>query len=332
MSNFILTIAICTHNRPDDTAECLDSLYTQDLTGIQLLVVDSGSGHDAHRALMQIVANRASLQLIRLEPPGLSLARNAALAAAEAPWIAYLDDDAVAASDWVAEAKRLIAEAPPICPAISGQIELLFPPGVNPKAGPRWRQFLGEIKQEGEGNHLHGVKMGCGNAIFRCDTLIAMGCFPEALGRVGNVLLSGEEKLVGERLCEAGWHVLHSNRLRIGHKVSKERLTRKWAAKRAYWDGITDLKIQRLMRRPVGIRYLARLAAVIPVLALLIPNQSLAQEFFIRFWYNVGTVRELVFPVRLRSRLPPMALEAGRTDRRGRTCFGSLNGQMPSRK
>lgn len=293
---FTLTVAICTHNRPDDAAECLEALYAQDLSGIQVLVVDSASRHDAYRSLAQATANKTNLQLIRLETPGISKARNAALTAAAAPWLGYLDDDVVAASDWVAQAKRLIAIAPAACPVIGGRVDPLYPSGALPRIGPRWLQLLSMVQDQGEGESGKDAKVVCGNAIFRCDALRGIGSFPEELGRVGNVLLSGEEKLVVESLCEAGQHVFYSDRLRVGHKVSLERLTRQWAAKRAYWDGVTDQKIRRLMRRPIGILDVAKIAAAIPGLALLAPVHTPAHEFFIRLWYDAGAIRELFFP------------------------------------
>jgi glucosyl-dolichyl phosphate glucuronosyltransferase len=291
------TVAICTHNRPDDLSSCLEALYAQDLSGVQVVVVDSASRQDAHHSIVRATANKANLQLIRLETPGCSAARNAALNAALGPWLAYLDDDVVAASDWVAQAKRLIAEASAICPVIAGRVDPLYPAGVVPRPGPRWRQLLSLIQDQGEGERIKDAKVVCANAIFRCDALRDIGSFPEQLGRVGDILLSGEEKFAVERLCDAGSHILYSERLRVSHKIPQRRLTRQWAADRAYWDGVTDQKIRRLMRKPIGILGVAKFAAAIPVLAVLAPSQSSAHEFFIRFWYDVGAIRELFFPI-----------------------------------
>ena len=58
------------------------------------------------------------------------------------------------------------------------------------------------------------------------------------------------------------------------------RLTRGRAAKRAYWDGVTDQKIRRLIRRPISIVAVARIAAAIPVLAALAPIHSRKYELF----------------------------------------------------
>jgi glycosyltransferase involved in cell wall biosynthesis len=295
MPAITLTVAICTHNRPEDTIECLVSLYAQDLSGVQVVVVDSASRPDAHHSIVQTTAYKTNVQLIRLETPGTALARNAALAASADPWIAYLDDDVVVAADWVAQAKRLIAAAPRHCPIIAGRVDPLYPPRAVPRIGPRWRQLLSLVQDEGEGEDI-SANVVCANVIFRCDRVKAIGSFPEALGRVGEVRqVTGEEKLIVEQLCEEGWHVFYSDRLRVDHKVPAGRLMRQWAAKRAFWDGVTDQKIRRLMHRPIGILGVAKTAAAIPVLAVLAPSNSPTQEFFIRFWYDVGSIAELFF-------------------------------------
>ncbi|HET6374573.1 MAG TPA: glycosyltransferase, partial [Methylocella sp.] len=285
--------AICTHDRPGDAADCLAALCAQDLAEVEVLVVDSASRPAASQALHQTVSTRPGVRLIRLERPGLAAARNAALKAAGAPWIAYLDDDAVPAPDWAMHAKRLTQEVPAVCSIIAGRVDPLFPADSVPRAGPRWRQLLSLLQDSGEGEQSGHVKVVGANVIFRCDALRSIGGFAEALGRKGNVLLSGEEKLAVELLTAAGFRAYYSERLRVGHKIPAGRLNRSWAAKRAYWDGITDQRIRRLLARPAGLLSVLKTAAAIPVLALLAPSRNPAQEYFIRLWYNIGTLAEL---------------------------------------
>jgi GT2 family glycosyltransferase len=293
-------VAICTHNRPIDVADCLEALYFQDLSDVQVIVVDSASRPDAHHALLQTIADRANLELIVLDTPGHSAARNAALEVALAPWFACLDDDVVPARDWVAQAKRLTAEAPANRAIIGGRVDPLYPSDVTIRIGPRWRQLLSLVQDHGEGERAGNAKVVGANVIFRRNALRGVGSFSDQLGRVGEVLLSGDEKLVVERLRKTGWKIFYSDQLLVEHKIPHLRLTRQWAAKRAYWDGVSDQKIRRLMGWPIRFLDIAKFAAAIPLLALLAPVHSSNHEFFIRFWYDVGAVRELVFPSLIR--------------------------------
>jgi glycosyltransferase involved in cell wall biosynthesis len=97
----LVTVCVCTHNRPGYVRDCLDGLSRQS-TGtdaFDLIVVDSGSTDDAPASLRAIVAKHPGARLIRLDQPGVSLARNAGARAARTPYVAYIDDDAIPAAD-----------------------------------------------------------------------------------------------------------------------------------------------------------------------------------------------------------------------------------------
>jgi glucosyl-dolichyl phosphate glucuronosyltransferase len=228
------------------------------------------------------------------------VARNAAVGAALAPWFACLDDDVVPAPDWVAQAKRLTAQAPANCAIIGGRVDPLYPSGVTIRTGPRWRQLLSLVQDQGEGERAGNAKVVGANVIFRRNALRGIGSFSDQLGRVGELLLSGEEKLAVERLRKTGSKIFYSDQLRVKHKIPHLRLTRQWAVNRAYWDGVSDQKVRRLMGRPIRLLDMAKFATAIPLLSLLAPVHSQKHEFFIRLWYDIGAVRELVFPVLVR--------------------------------
>lgn len=299
-----LTIAVCTHNRSRDLAGCLDALISPELGTTTILVIDSASSASEKRAIEAIVAERPNARLVRLEAPGISLARNTAAETATTEWLAYIDDDIVAAPDWIVQARRLMEAAPANCAVIGGRVDPIYPEGVTPEVGPRWRQLLSLIQIDGEGDQTANAQVVSGNALFRREQLLGVGAFPPQLGRVGKTLLSGEEKLAVDRLRDSGARILYSDRLRVGHKIGKERLERKWATLRAYWDGVTDQKIRRLEQKPDRPLALLKVAMSIPVLGLLYAIPSPSQEFFLRFWYNVGFLRERIASVPLKTEGP----------------------------
>lgn len=288
------TVCICTHNRSRDVADCLDALLGQDVRGVTILVIDSASSGPEKAELERLTRGREKVRLISLEKSGLSLARNEGVDGAATPWIAFIDDDVVVAPDWIEQARRLIESVPDGCAVIGGRVDPIFPDRANPKLGFRWAQLLSLIQVEGERIHAADAKIVGSNCLFRRDALLAAGAFPVELGRVGKNLASGEEKLAVERLRDMGRGVTYSDRLKVGHKIPRERLHRSWAARRAYWDGISDQKIRRMLRRPAQPLKLAKIAAWIPVLGLLYPVRSARHEFFLRFWYDVGYLREFI--------------------------------------
>src|ERR1700678_3691806 len=109
-----LTVCICTHDRPRYVRDCLEGLARQTAgqETFAVLVVDSGSTGDAPAELASLVATCSNARLIRVDVPGVSLARNAGAAACHSPYVAYIDDDAIPAKDWVASILAALAEAP----------------------------------------------------------------------------------------------------------------------------------------------------------------------------------------------------------------------------
>ncbi len=289
----MLTIAICTHDRASDVQCCLEHLHPQIDFGVaQLVLVDSGSGPADARLLAGMVEAFPGVRLIRLEEAGLSRARNAAVQVAKDGWVAFLDDDAIPDRQWFTQALRLIAEAPGDCAIIGGDVAPVFPAGATPKLGRRWRQLLSLVEQPEECFDAAGASICGANSIYRRRCLVDVGGFPETLGRIGTNLLSGEEKLVRDVAVRSGWTVGRSHRLRVGHRIAAARLERGWAARRAYWDGLSDERIRAIMGQRTaqmdGAELLARLAA----LGVLYPFSPVRQEFFIRFWYTLGRLRE----------------------------------------
>jgi glucosyl-dolichyl phosphate glucuronosyltransferase len=107
-----ISVCVCTHDRPQYLASCLDSLRAQTagLDGFEIVVVDSGCAPAAAAAVAGMVAALPNARLVRLDRPGVSAARNAGARAAAGDYVAYLDDDALAAPDWIDQIRRVIGE------------------------------------------------------------------------------------------------------------------------------------------------------------------------------------------------------------------------------
>jgi glycosyltransferase involved in cell wall biosynthesis len=237
-------------------------------------------------------------RLIRQAEPGLSRARNAALAAARGEWLAFLDDDAIPDGKWFAQATRLAAIAPESCAMIGGDVAPAFPQGAQPRIGRRWRQLLSLVEQPDEGFTTGAVAICGANVLFRTSFLHACGGFPESLGRVGSTLLSGEEKLVQEIAVLHGRSCGRSNLLRARHRIPEQRLKRTWAIRRAYWDGRSDERIGAILGQRTAGSVALGLCARVVVLAALYPFSPTRQEFFLRFWYALGRLHEWIGLVR----------------------------------
>lgn len=92
-----ISVVVCTRDRPDSLARCLQSLRQVDYPAFEVVVVDNCSQDDTVR---QVVAD-SGFRYTRENTPGLNWARNRGLAEARHDLIAYTDDDTVVSTGWL---------------------------------------------------------------------------------------------------------------------------------------------------------------------------------------------------------------------------------------
>lgn len=114
----LVTVAVCTRDRPSDLALCLDALCKLDYAALDLLVIDNAPSSDETEHLVQQYPN---LRYIREPRPGLDWARNRAILEAKGEIIAYTDDDVVVDPGWVKALANVFAENPEVM-AVTGLV------------------------------------------------------------------------------------------------------------------------------------------------------------------------------------------------------------------
>lgn len=107
-STITVSVLIATYNRPDYLERCLDHLDRQTLTPQQIIVVDSSKDDRSERVARQ----RDGLIYIR-NPLGrghTATSRRLGIEAATAEIVAFIDDDAFAEPEWLAQLLRCYAD------------------------------------------------------------------------------------------------------------------------------------------------------------------------------------------------------------------------------
>jgi glycosyltransferase involved in cell wall biosynthesis len=278
-----LTVCICTHNRPRYVRDCLEGLQSQTVARDRFTVqiVDSGSSAAAAAELADL-ASRHEARLIRLDQPGVSLARNAGVWAARTPFIAYIDDDAIPAPNWVETILAAISQ-PGRPPALIGG--RILPKWEAPL--PAWwpaslRGVLSIIEHEGRGEYRtssvpKGLEPYAANMVVHVLSLLAAGGFGGAVGRYGNSLLSDEEVQLAWMLQDAGYSVRYDSRITVHHQIQALRLKPEWLLMRLYWQGASTVLTRRLLQEGKTVwRELPRRLLVAGLLApaCLMPRNS----------------------------------------------------------
>ena len=244
MADPLLSVVVCTHDRPEDLERCLRGLAAlQD--DVDVIVVDSASATPAGPIVERFSGSLPWLRYHYEPIAGLSRARNRGLALARCDLVAFLDDDTVAEPDW---ARRLAAAfADPEVACVGGTCRPAFDDGRPGWLSDRLLQFAG-VTRFGSGARpaRSSAEFPFGaNMAFRCEQLVHLGGFPEHLGRVGDNLLSGEEHEVIAALDRSGWTIWLEPAAIVDHRVTAERCRSGYYWSRLWWQGISRSRARR---------------------------------------------------------------------------------------
>ena len=271
---------VCTHNRLGYARAAVLSLLAQTLaTSIfEVLVVDNASADGTFAALAQEFGGRPNFRLLREPRLGLSHARNTGWRAARGEFVAYLDDDAQAAPDWLEQVLAAFDSLTPRPGCIAGRI---LPSWEAPR--PVWLSDdlamclaildWGETPVVlGQDRHFAGANMA-----FPRQVIEAAGGFPDFLGRQGKKLLSNEEILLRRHLERQGLATLYAPAAVVRHSIQAARLRPGWFTSRSYWQGVSEAV---MLRRDRGLTLGQRLRVALSVLPHFVtPPQKLFWMF-----------------------------------------------------
>lgn len=244
---------VCTYNRGDMLRNCLQGLATQSLPldGYEVVVVDNNSTDHTFEVTADFCMNYPNFVAVGEGRQGLSAARNKGLATASAPLVAFVDDDAIAGPDWLERLASRFDELDKDVVMVGGDVDPVW--GAEP---PPWlskdmmRALSAGLDWSNEARFVDGRDEWLfeGASGYRAQPLIDLGGFPEGLGRIGDILLSGEAAL-HFRLAEQGCRFFYDPGIRVRHHIHADRLTKAWLRRRYFWQGVTGHRVDQYLRR-----------------------------------------------------------------------------------
>jgi glycosyltransferase involved in cell wall biosynthesis len=260
-----LTIAVCTRDRTERLARCLDSL-PRDVH--EILVIDNAPSDDRTRDL---AASRAQVRYIREPKPGLDFARNRALREATSELLAFVDDDVIVDPEWLPGLIEAWRDNPDAA-AVTG---LILPLELETEAQIAFEQLGGF--RGGTGNGFEKIRWGKalpGSAQYPCDAgafgaganmafrrhvLAELGGFDNALD-TGAPLPGGGDLDVFYRIIRAGHVIAYEPRCLVFHEHRRGRD----ALRRQYWSwgiGFMAFAAKSFRTDPSQRRHWGRLVA-----------------------------------------------------------------------
>jgi GT2 family glycosyltransferase len=173
-------IAISTRNRAEALRRCLDSLAAGRVLPDEVVVADQSDGVDTKRVVEEARDGALRVSYVRARPGGLGVAQNDAVAATRSAIVAVLDDDCVAADDWLATIASAFAKDRELA-LLAGRVLPLGPPradayAVSSRVSPKAQVFVGKNLpwHVGSGNNF-AVRREWFERIGGCDERLGPG-------------------------------------------------------------------------------------------------------------------------------------------------------------
>ncbi len=225
------SIIVCTYNRAESLRDTLRALRAQKAHPScewEVVVVDNNSQDHTRKVVEEV---RREWPLLRYEfeqAQGLSHARNHGIAAARGEVLLFTDDDVLPEPDWLET--TLAGMDKYQADACGGYIAPIWetPP-------PAWltERFYGFLAIRTDRSDDHPITPGSqppfgANMAMKRTVFERAGLFDTNRGRKGNILASGEDGEMFERILAAGLKAIFLGQSRVHHKIEAFRLTKRY--------------------------------------------------------------------------------------------------------
>ncbi|WP_135302723.1 glucosyl-dolichyl phosphate glucuronosyltransferase [Haloarcula amylovorans] len=258
-----VSVVLCTHtmDRYDDCRVAAESVLSQTYEDVELVLVSDGSEAVAERFETDFGNRESVLVHCNDENVGLLESRNNGAELATGDVVAFLDDDAVAAEDWIeklvdgyhrdgADGNALAVGGRMVPAWVAGKPAFL-PDEFYWLVGVTHRGFGpdGDPEEAGEVRNTFGS-----NISFRRDVFLELGGFEDDIGgRKGEKNLQGGETELCARLQgQYGSGVYYVPDALVAHKVFDYRTDPGWLVDRAFWQGYSKRGMEVFVPESTG--------------------------------------------------------------------------------
>jgi succinoglycan biosynthesis protein ExoM len=245
-----IDVGICTFRRPGlaDTLRSLAAVTVPDGAKLRLIVADNDVTASAGE-LVERLAAEIPHEIVYVHAPArnISIARNACLERSIGDYLAFIDDDETASTDWLV--KLLDAACATGADAVLGPVHACYRADA-----PGWMR-RGNFHSTFPVWVRGAIRTGytCNVLLRRNSSAVAGRRFSLALGQSG-----GEDTAFFSELHQAGGRIAFAPDAWIHEAVPKERARFSWLAKRRFRAGQTHGRLAGEERG--GVRLLSQFA------------------------------------------------------------------------
>ncbi|TYR30595.1 glycosyltransferase family 2 protein [Mesorhizobium microcysteis] len=285
-----IDVCVCTFRRAEleATLRSLAAMNVPDRYRMRVIVADNDDVRSAEQLVRRLADElRLPFHYIHCPARNISIARNACLDAADADFVAFIDDDETATPEWVAQ---LIDEADATdASVILGPVSVHYAPDA-----PRWMR-------EGDFHSTRPVwvagKIRTGytcNVLLRMDdTSIRGRRFSLARGQTG-----GEDTEFFAGVVDAGGSIAYAPDALVEERVPAARATMSWLVRRRFRFGQTHGALLRSRQPAASMPVQVTIAAAkffycLAATALTAPSPVRRNTNLLRGILHAGTVSGL---------------------------------------
>lgn len=207
----LVSVLMCTCNRPDDARRALVSLLDSPTTPVEVIVVDQSSDRSTEHALADLIADRR-VRYVASATKGKGAAMNEGLAIARGEFVVCTDDDCEVPRDWAGDMAALLAAQPRtavlFCSVVAPPHDesIGYVPQYRPQRDRRFRSAMSTCLHRG---------IGAGMALRR-EAVMAIDGIDATFGP-GSRFASGDDWDLQLRTILTGWESFETNRLAVVH-------------------------------------------------------------------------------------------------------------------
>jgi glycosyltransferase involved in cell wall biosynthesis len=244
---FSVVISTYSKEKKDQVLDCIGSLHRQSLLPNEILLV-----LDRDPGLVEYFKDVVppDVRIISSDGFGLSFARNAGVEHSNSEVVAFIDDDAIADKDWLKN--MFVSYSDPSVVGVGGFVNPLWSDRRPSWWFPEELNWTIGCSYAGRSNRREVIRnpIGC-NMSFRQSIFKAVGYFRHDVGRLGKVLLDGEEPEFSNRVYQKfpGAKIINEPTAVVHHRVSGKRMRFKYVLKRAFYQGFSKALIYKTYKK-----------------------------------------------------------------------------------
>ena len=215
------SVIVCTHNRAAILTDCVDSLLTQtiDKSRFEIIIVDNNSTDNTEEIAKDFAKNNSNIKYLQEKTVGYSAPRNCGWKNALGNIVAYIDDDEIAAPDWLESIEKAfqIEEKPDII----GGIYLIKYDKIPPDWFIESMGGTNKNRQKGILNQRKDCYLAGGNIAFKKEVLEKLNGFSNDFNMKNGFLMMGEDTDICQRAKNAGFKLFYDPNIKIYHRMNQ---------------------------------------------------------------------------------------------------------------